>query len=202
MCEAYKTFLKANVDAALRTAKLLGVTVNDTLTWSDHIKTVKRKVQKNIGILYRIRSHLAYDCAVSLYFTLLHPYFDYCNIVWAVQRSTLLNKLFICQKIAIRTVTNSKGNARTKPLFVKLRILSIFDVNNLQVAVACYMYRSINNLLPQYFCRMFTQNFNCHTHNTRQHHHVHITRHRLNVRRNTVHIFKCVCPKKDVTKTI
>mgnify|MGYP003433291688 FL=1 len=171
----------------VRTAKFLGVVINDTLTWDDHIKTVKQKVQKNIGIIYRIRANLPSCTALSLYFTLIHPYFEYCNIVWAVHRSSQLNKLFICQKIAIRTITNSRRRTHTKPLFAKLKILTLFDVNNQQVA--CFMYRSTNNLLPDYFSKMFSQNSSFHAHNTRQHHHIHIIRHRLNVRRNTVHIF-------------
>ena len=41
--------------------KFLGVIINSTLTWEDHIKTVCNKVSKSIGILVRIRTKLNDD---------------------------------------------------------------------------------------------------------------------------------------------
>ena len=171
----------------IKKTKFLGVIVNETLTWDDHIKTVKQKVQKNIGIIFRIRHILPFSTLRSLYFTLIHPYLEYCNIIWAISRSSLLNNLFLCQKKAIRVITNSKANAHTKPLFNKLRILTIFDVNNLQIG--CFMYRCMYSLLPPYFCAMFAKNSTVHAYNTRQHDLLHIFGHKTNVRRHTAFIF-------------
>jgi hypothetical protein len=170
----------------VKKTKFLGVIINETLTWDDHIFTIKQKVQKNIGIIHRIKKNVPSCTLPLLYQTLVHPYLEYCNIVWAIHRGSMLNNLFKCQKRAIRTITYSKMNAHTKPLFSKLNILSVFDINNLQVA--CFMYNAVNALLPIYFNQMFEKNKNIHAHNTRQSNKVHITSHRLDIRRYTVRI--------------
>jgi len=70
----------------------------------------------------------------SLYFTLVHPYYEYANIVWAVRNTVVLQKLFITQKRAVRVITNLPWNAHTYPLFRKTRILTIQELHKLQVA--------------------------------------------------------------------
>ena len=37
--------------------KLLGVIIDENLTWKNHIKVIENKISKNIGVLYRA-SHL------------------------------------------------------------------------------------------------------------------------------------------------
>ena len=39
-------------------AKFLGVIINSTLTWDDHIKIIRGKITKNIGIIAKIRRNL------------------------------------------------------------------------------------------------------------------------------------------------
>ena len=40
-----------------------------------------------------------------LYYALNNPYFDYCNIVWGIERNLHLENLFKLQKKAIRVIT-------------------------------------------------------------------------------------------------
>lgn len=168
-------------------SKFLGIIINETLSWNDHLQTAKLKAQKNIGILYRIR-HLLSSCILStLYYTLIHPYLEYCNIVWGIHRGTALTALFRCQKRAIRLITNSGIKTHSKPLFARARVLTLFDLNNLQVG--CFMYRCLNGLLPDYYLSMFTVNSQIHSHNTRISSKIHICSHRLNIKRNTVRVF-------------
>jgi len=148
---------------------------------------VIQKMQKNIGIIYRIRQTVSSSVLVMLYQTLVHPYIEYCNIVWAICPGTSLNRLFACQKRAIRTITYSKVRAHTTPLFHRLNILSVHDVNKLQVA--SFMYGAMHDLLPKYFCNMFMLNSVIHRYFTRQCNKVHITSHRLNIRRFSVQIY-------------
>jgi hypothetical protein len=167
--------------------KFLGVIINSKLTWDDHIRTVIQKMQKNIGIIFRIRQKIPTNILLLLYQTLVHPYIEYCNIIWAIRPGIFLNKLIVCQKRAIRTITFSHFNAHTAPLFRKLNILSAHNVNRLQVA--CFMYQAMHNSLPPHYCAMFTKNCLFHSYNTRQSDKVHITTHRLNIKRFTIRIF-------------
>ena len=69
--------------------KFLGVIINDILHWNDHIKMVCTKVNKNTGILHRIRKTLNTSTLFLLYQTLIQAYLDYCNIIWSVDDSDL-----------------------------------------------------------------------------------------------------------------
>ena len=90
---------------------------------------------KALSVTVMIINELVHNLPLSvlkmLYLTLIQPYFEYCNIVWAVHKSTALNDLIICQKKAIRIITNSKWNTHTKPLFYNTRILPIDKLNDL-----------------------------------------------------------------------
>ena len=84
-----------------------------------------------------------------LYYALINPYFDYCNIVWGIERNVHLEKLFKLQKKAVRVITLSKWNSHSSPIFKQLTILNLFDINLVQVT--CFVYRSLNGQLPPMF---------------------------------------------------
>ena len=67
------------------------------------------------------KNKLSADTLRSLYFALVHPYYEYANIVWAVKNTVVLQKLFITEKRAVRipAITNSPCNAHTYPLIRK-----------------------------------------------------------------------------------
>ena len=60
---------------------MLGVIINQSLTWNDHISVVKQKVSKSIGIIKRVRKNLLQSVLITLYFSLVHPYLEYCIVI-------------------------------------------------------------------------------------------------------------------------
>ena len=63
--------------------KFLSVIINDKLSREDHIITIKGKISKGLGILTKLRHYLPNHILVKFYYTLIHPYYAYCNIIWA-----------------------------------------------------------------------------------------------------------------------
>ena len=59
----------------------LGVVINSTLTWSDHLKTVCSKLSKDIGNISGIRHKVNFHVLLMLYRTHVQCYCKYCNIV-------------------------------------------------------------------------------------------------------------------------
>jgi len=76
----------------VKQTKFLGVIINEKLTWEDHIITIRGKISKGLGILTKLIFYLPNCILVNLY-TLIHPYYDYCNIICITGTSTYLNKL-------------------------------------------------------------------------------------------------------------
>ena len=80
--------------------RYLGMTVNDELTWRQHIDYISSKITRNIGIVKRIRRFIPTDSLLLLYHTLIEPYFQYCSIVWG-QCSESLKDSYKPSKIAL-----------------------------------------------------------------------------------------------------
>ncbi len=77
----------------VKSAKSLGVIMDDRLYWSSHIEKLTKKVASGIGALKRVR-HLIPQATLHLIFrALIQPHFDYCSTVWGNGGITLQNKL-------------------------------------------------------------------------------------------------------------
>ena len=115
---------------------------------------IKTKISKGIGIISRVRSILPLQILVLLYNTFIHPYLAYCNIIWRTAKISSLNPLLLLQNRAVRMCTNSSYRASSGPLFIKLRVLNTFDLNNYLTAI--FMHKYLNNFLPA-SCNIFIQ---------------------------------------------
>ena len=62
--------------------KYLGVLLDNTLSWKDHIEYIGHKISSRLGILLRSRKALPKPTFQMLYNTLVLPLLDYCSPVW------------------------------------------------------------------------------------------------------------------------
>ena len=72
----------------VRKSKSLGITIDESLSWTDHIDIVSKKVSSAIGGLRQVRSFINKETAITIYNSLIQPLFDYYDIVvgfsWSV----------------------------------------------------------------------------------------------------------------------
>src|SRR3989442_2738844 len=106
------------------------------------LPTSSRVTVQTVCIMYKLCSKLSDSVLFTLYNVLILPHLMYCNIVWGCGGKTLLDRLFILQKRAIRIITRSSYLAHTSPLFHKLGILKLEDIYKLQVLLFVYNCRS------------------------------------------------------------
>ena len=79
-----------------------------------------------------------------------YPCITYCNSTWSSTYASTLNRIYYLQKRAVRAITNSEYRAHTAPLFSKLEILDIFQVNTLDTAKFMFRYHKYAaSALPQ-----------------------------------------------------
>ena len=123
----------------------LGITLDEGLTWKNHIDLIKNKISKRIGVFYRLAKIFPEEILVTLYNSLIASHLNYSILAWGIA-ATRLEKL---QKKAIRLITNSKYIAHTNPLFKRLQLLKIVDIFKLRVLN--FYYNLYNGLLPVYF---------------------------------------------------
>ena len=65
----------------VKKSKSLGITIDERLSWTDHIDIVSKKVSSAIGGLRQVRSFINKETAITIYNSLIQPLFDYCDIV-------------------------------------------------------------------------------------------------------------------------
>ena len=104
---------------------------------------------------------------------MIYPYLYYRNIVWASTYKTNINRLHILQKKAIRiNITNSDYLSHTSNLFEQEKILTINQMNILEISLLMFKY--YNNQLPESFEGLFRLHQEIHHHNTRQSKYSHV----------------------------
>ena len=77
----------------------LGLIVDDTLTWSNHIDYISGKVKRGVGIIQKTSKYLDKNSVLMLYRTLVETHFRYCNVIWGQCDETLLETNYSCCKI-------------------------------------------------------------------------------------------------------
>ena len=85
--------------------KLLGITVNNVLSWGDHIDNVIQLCKTYLYMLSRVTLFLSNDNHDNLkrfYNAYILPHFDFCCVIWGNCINNLENKLVKLQKRAAR----------------------------------------------------------------------------------------------------
>ena len=70
--------------------KYLGITLNQTLSWSDHIEALFTKVNQRLGIIRRVKHLLTVESRRTLVNSLVMPIFDYADFVWGDKNNSVL----------------------------------------------------------------------------------------------------------------
>ena len=105
------------------------------------------------------------DTLLNLYNTLVYPYVNYCIQIWGNAAKLHLEKLHILQKKIIRIISGVPRKTHSKPLFEKLKVLTIYQAYNYSVGV--FMYKLFHFMLPPIFV-MFKRTSDIHNYSTRQ----------------------------------
>ena len=139
----------------------LGILLDECMTWNPHIQKISSKISRVNGVLSRLKRFVPSNILLTIYNALIQPHLNYGVLLWG-QNVKRIHKL---QKWALRSITASKYNAHTEPLFIKLKILQIQDIYTLCLLKFYYKYK--NDLLPSFFTGMFDATYLTHTRATR-----------------------------------
>ena len=116
---------------------------------------------------------------LNLYYAFAYSYLIYCNMNWASNYPTLLEKISILQKRIMRLISFSGYRAPSLPVFRKLKVLNIQQICSFQTGI--FMYKYCAGMLPSVFNDIFIFNREVHSHYTRQSNFFHYFAFNLNV---------------------
>ena len=163
----------SNVDIILNKTKLkrvdktkfLGVTIDENLSWKNHIDGITKTISRNVGMINKLKFIIPERILRTLYCTLVLPYINYGILIWGKACKTYVEKIHKLQKWAVRIISNSHYRSHSAPLFQKHDILNVHDSYKLELGV--FMYKYFNGLLPMSFNTFFTKLSDIHNYDTR-----------------------------------
>ena len=152
----------------------------------------KTKISKAIGVINKSRQFFDCNTLRVLYNSLILPYLQYCNLIWASTYPTHIQPLFILQKKVAWIITNSPTRAHSQLLFSKLNMLTIFNIYKFQIS--CFVFSHINKLLPNPLSSFLRPNLEYHDYNTRHKHDLHheFLRYKFAIRSQGPHIWNSI----------
>ena len=177
-------YVNDNIIRQVSETVYLGVVLDEHLSWKPHVSHIASKISKSIGVIYKSSFCLPKSALLSLYYSLIYPYLQYCIIVWGSTYSTNLNRIFLLQKRAVRIICKVSYDEHTNSLFKNLRILKFRDTYLLSLGK--FMYSFSKGLLPTIFNDFFALSNEIHPYDTRSSKLFHIPYCRTNTRQFSV----------------
>ncbi len=130
-----------------RTARNIGVVIDDQLSFTDHIATTARSCRFALYNIRKIRPFLSEQAAQLIVQALVLSRLDYCNALLAGLPACTIKPLQLIQNAA-RVVFNEPKKAHATPLFIRLHWLPI--AARIKFKVLMFAYKTTTGTAPIY----------------------------------------------------
>ena len=132
----------------VRDCKILGVQIDESLTWEKHIDQIAKKISSGISAIRKLRNFANRDTLVSVYNAIIQPHFDYCCEVWDSLGSGLAQRLQKLQNRCARIIMHCKNEAGQSD--IALHSLGWITLAERRARIkARLMFKILNNLAPK-----------------------------------------------------
>ena len=137
--------------------KILGLAIDNNLSWQSHSHNVYASICKNLALLKRIRHFLPFHTRKVYYNAHVLSKFVYCISIWG--NSINIQPLYKLQKRAARIILNITDiRTPTKSMFQRLSWLPLEYIVKIQTLNL--VYRTLNHLTPDKLQGMFKYIYN------------------------------------------
>ena len=146
-----------------KSTKFLGITIDECLTWNEHVGTLHNKLQTNKRLLLNARNLLPPDALLKIYYAHVYSHLMYGILVWGsmIPKSSL-NSLYSLQKQCIKLMARIPRQTCANPAFKKMGIIRL---RNLIDNELCKLgYKLSNKIIPKPLISLFQQNGGIKTH--------------------------------------
>ena len=120
--------------------KYLGVTLDETFTWNNHIDDIGKFLVKYFGIFNQIKNKVTSKLSRELYFACIYSKIKYAIEVYGNCSSTNMNTIQILQNKLMMLL---KIYRRTSKIYLH-KMLNIFKVNDIHI---CCLLNFVNDVL-------------------------------------------------------
>ena len=124
----------SNIEST-KSMKILGVYIDNNLTWETHIKSVKSKTFRIIRNLARTTSVLPLKSRRQLYDALVTPHFSYNDIVWGGMSKGLCADLQKAGNFAAKSLLGMRKKDSATEALIKLNMMPLEDKRTVHLGV-------------------------------------------------------------------
>ena len=108
--------------------KLVGIALDENLSFKHHVNLIKGKLNRANFILARSGKFLTQEVRVLVYNSLVKSVLEFGSWVYGHCGKSLIDQLYILQKKIVRNVVGARGKVHTNPLFARLGFLKLPDL--------------------------------------------------------------------------
>lgn len=126
----------------------LGVTLDDSLSFSVHINKIISACSQKLFTLSKIRKYITKDIAIKLYKSLILPVIDYGDVFYGCVPNILLDRVQKLQNKALRIIDLPPRYTSNLDLHVRYQVIPLFirRRNNLLKMVHMYLRHNLDDL--------------------------------------------------------
>ena len=138
----------------VNSTKLLGVNVDNTLSWTMQVAQVKKCTSYRLFLFSTIRKYLPLETRIKYYDYYVKPLIAYCSSVWGICSKENQTKIIKIQKKAARLILEAPPLTPSKQMFQQLKWLPFNEI--VKFKQVSLVYKAVNGNAPQYIQTMFT----------------------------------------------
>ena len=103
----YNVTIKIHKKAILekQNIKYLGIIIDSTLSWKDHLNNLSKKLSRTIGVMYKLRPFVNLQIMKNIYHSLFYSHLIYGIQVWENACDTRIKAIQILQNAVVRLIT-------------------------------------------------------------------------------------------------
>ena len=136
------------------TMKVLGIDIDNRLTFDGHVSSMCIKAGKQLNVLQRLKGSLDLDSRMAIYKSFIMSNFNYCPVIWMFTSKTSLSKLENIQRRALRFVLDDYQTGYPD-------LLQNTNVPGIKIMVLRYLaievFKCVNEINPAYLNDMLTR---------------------------------------------
>ena len=122
------------------TVKYLGLIIDCSLSWHDHIEYICSKISKSINIIAKLKPYVTRQSLISIYYALVYPYLTYGCVLWGNNYEASVSQLARLQNKVVRIINNVPLRDHITPHYVNLGFIKLPDIVKLYTCQLLYDY--------------------------------------------------------------
>lgn len=135
-----------------RCEKILGVHLDDNLTWTDHFQHLSKKISSYLWLLSQIKAYLPLQHRMLFYNAYIKSHFEYCCVIWGNSSKSNMYKIEKLQRRACKMILG-KDYTSLEDARKQLNMLSFEELIFLNKAKV--MFKATHGISPIYITEMF-----------------------------------------------